>query len=257
MVLATSCQNPTGWAVYYGDTLKPRKLNAYGLVVLDRLYPYNIKRLKDNDTQVVAYVSLGEVTVNDPWYAKAKEEGLLLQENPHWKGSYVVDIRNPLWHQMIMEQVLPPLIARGFEGVMLDTLDSPLALEQQKPGMRAAAIGLVTEIREGYPQLILIQNRGYTVLEDTAPMLNYALAESTFTNYDSVQNKLLIRDQAEKDYALNYLRKAKAKAPGLRILGLEYWEPEDAKMRAQLSKEMCVNNMIPFISTRALNQIHP
>lgn len=256
LVFATSCQKPGGWAVYYGDTVKPRALTSYEMVVLDRLYPFSLKKLKKNDTKVIAYVSLGEITVNDPWYTKAKAEGLLLAENPGWKGSYVVDIRNPLWQQIVMEEVLPPLVSRGFNGFMLDTLDSPLVLEKEKPGMGKAAIQLVETIRKIYPAAVIIQNRGYEVLEETAPMLNYVLAESTFTNFDSAQKKHILRDPAEQQYALNYIRKAQAKAPAVRLLGLEYWDPADIKTEGQLIEKMSQNNMLPYISTRMLVQIH-
>jgi uncharacterized protein (TIGR01370 family) len=252
LVFTTSCQKPTGWAVYYGDTAKPKVFTSYKLVVLDRLYPFSLKRLIKNDTQVVGYVSLGEITVNDPWYQHAKAEGLLLQENPHWPGSYVVDIRNPLWQKMLLEEVIPPLIQRGFAGLMFDTLDSPVALEEQKPGMEKAAVQLVKAIREAYPHLLLIQNRGYHVLEETAPMLNYVLAESTFTNFDPAQQKHILRSKEEQDYALNYLYKAKAKAPAVGVLGLEYWDLTDVKTEEMLTKKMFENNMLPYISNRTL-----
>ena len=257
LVLTTACQKPSGWAIYYGDTAKPKAFTSYELVVLDRLYPFSLKRLKDNDTKVIAYVSLGEITINDPWFSRAKEAGLLLHENPSWAGSFVVDIRNPRWRDILFEEVLPPLLARGFDGIMLDTLDSPLALEQEQPGMRPAAVALVKAIREAYSQLIIIQNRGYDVLEQTAPLLNYALAESTFTNFDSTQRRYTLRDITEQQYALNYLHKAGAKAPAMRLLGLEYWEPADKKTRAQLVEKMNSYNILPYISTRKLNQERP
>ena len=256
LVFATSCQKPSGWAVYYGDTAKPKAFTAYELVVLDRLYPYSLKRLKKNETKVIAYVSLGEITVNDPWYAEAKAGGLLLHENSGWKGSYVVDIRNPLWQKIIIEEVLPPLVSRGFNGFMLDTLDSALVLEKDKPGMGKAAIQLVQMIRETYPAAVIIQNRGYEVLQETAPMLNYVLAESTFTNFDSARRKHVLREPVDQEYALNYIHKAQAKAPGMRLLGLEYWDPEDKKTQEQIKEKMSKNNMLPYISTRLLVEVH-
>lgn len=257
LAFATSCSEPVGWAAYYGDNASPRQLNDYGLVVLDRHYPYDLKTLKNNHTRVIGYLSIGEVTTGDPWFEKTKSNGLLLHENPRWKGSHTVDIRNPLWQQIILQEALPSLLSQGFEGVMLDTLDSPLALEKTKAGMHAAAKRLVKEIRQNYPQLIIIQNRGYEVLEDTAPDLNYVIAESTFTNVGGDDHKYLLREQAEQDYALNYLQKARAAAPKLRVLGLEYWDPSDKKMNVQLFEKMCKNNMLPFVSVPSLNQIKP
>lgn len=254
-----SCQKPSGWAVYYGSQTPTSVLEAYQLVVLDRLYPFDIAPLKGKGRQVLGYVSLGEVTVNDPWFARAQEGGIVGKENTFWKGSFTVDIRQPLWQQILLEEVLPPLFARGFDGVMLDTLDSPLLLEQLQPpqlGMIDAAERLVASIREAYPQAVIVQNRGYTALERTAPLLNYVLAESTFTAYDGATQKHYLRNEKDQRYALDFIHKAKLISPGLKVLGLEYWDITDAETIARLKEMMIKNKMLPYISTLALDKVH-
>lgn len=255
----SSCQKPSGWVVYYGAQAKPEVLEAYRIVVLDRLYPHDISTLKSPERQVLGYVSMGEVTIHDPWYARAKEGGLLGVENQYWKGSFTVNIRDPLWQKILEEEILPPLFARGFDGVMLDTLDSPLLLEQltpPEPGMRDAAEHLVARIRELYPEAVIVQNRGYTALEQTAPYLNYVLAESTFTGLDSATGKHYLRNEKDQRYALDFIHKARLTSPGLQVLGLEYWEQDDTETIRQLKEKMIKNRMLPYISTLALDKVH-
>ena len=255
MIFASACQKPEGWAVYYGGATPPEHLDSYAIVILDRLYPYDIQELKDEGVTVIGYISAGEVTVNDPWYEEVKAAGLLLKENPFWKGSFTVDIRNPLWQQILIEKAIPPLIAHGFDGIMLDTLDSPIVIDVNT--MKPAAAALVSSIRGAYPEQILIQNRGYQALEDTAPMLNYLIAESTFTSYDAVTKKHILSTKADQDWIFNYINKGKKISPTLKILGLEYWDVEDAKMTIELVNKMKNNGFLPYVSTMSLNKIYP
>lgn len=255
VVFASSCQKPEGWAAYYGAEAQPDDLSKYELVILDRLYPHDIQDLKKQGVRVIAYVSAGEVTVNDPWFEETKAGGLLLSENAFWKGSYTVDIRNPLWQKILLEQAIPPLMARGFDGVMLDTLDSPLAVNVNE--MRPAAFALVAAIRNAYPQQILIQNRGYQALEDTAPLLNYLIAESTFTDFDAVKKKHILRKKEDQDWILNYINKGKKESPTLKILGLEYWDVDDGKMKEVLVNRMKNNGFFPYVSTLLLDKVYP
>lgn len=255
MVFASACHKPEGWAVYYGGATPPEHLDSYAIVILDRLYPYDIRELQDSSVKVIGYISAGEVTVNDPWYAEAKEAGLLLQENPFWKGSFTVDIKNPLWQQILLEKAIPPLMARGFDGVMLDTLDSPLVAKNEM--INFAAIDLVRAIRENYPQTILIQNRGYEVLEDTAPMLNYLIAESTFTSFDAETKKHVLSKKEDREWILNYINKGKKQSPTLKILGLEYWDVDDDNIVQEIANQMKNNGFLPYVSTMELNKIYP
>lgn len=255
VIFASACHKPEGWAVYYGGATPPDDLDRYAIVILDRLYPYDIGDLKDSGVTVIGYISAGEVTVNDPWYEEAKAAGLLLSENPFWKGSFTVDIRNPLWQEILLEKAIPPLIARGFDGIMLDTLDSPLVVNVEE--MKPAATALVGAIRETYPQHILIQNRGYQALEDTAPMLNYLIAESTFTGYDAETKKHILSTKADQDWIFNFINKGKKISPTLKILGLEYWDVDDVKMTAELTNKMKNKGFIPYVSTLSLNKIYP
>ena len=257
MLLAGGCQKPFSWAIDYSAATRPYAFSQYSLVVVDRLYPYALAPLKEKGVKVVGYVSLGEVKAGDPWFEKAKAAGLVLAENPYWKGSYTVDIRKPEWQAIVLGDILPELVSKQFDGFMFDTLDSPLAQEAALPGMKAAAISLVWRIRNAYPKQVLIQNRGYTVLPEVAAALDYVLAESTFTDYDTAKEVYRHRDTEGTGYILKYIKQAQMISPRLQVLGLEYWNPEDHAGKQQIIDAMRLQGFFPYISTPKLDRIHP
>src|SRR3546814_15718708 len=83
-------------------------------------------------------MSLGEMASWRPDFAAVKASGVLLDENPHWPGSYFVDRRNPAWQKRILDTSAPAVWAQGFHGFFLDTVDDPGHLEPLDPGLRSA-----------------------------------------------------------------------------------------------------------------------
>ena len=74
------------------------------------------------------------------------------------------------------------MLAQGFSGIFLDTLDDAAELERQNPnlygGMRAAALELVKAIRGAWPKAVVMVNRAYDLLPDIAADINIELGES-------------------------------------------------------------------------------
>lgn len=261
MGLAGCAPRPFSWAAYYGADLPPSALTAFDLVVLDPKYPYSVQSLKAEGKTVLAYVSLGEVGEFDPWFTEKREAGLLLNENATWKGSHTVDIRSPLWKDRVLNQIIPDIYSKGYRGLMLDTIDSPLEAERANPalyqGMKEAAIDLVLAIHRQYPDLILAQNRGYAILPQVAPALDYVIAESTFTHYDIAADQPRLNDAAIRDQSLALLRAGQAVSPGLKVLALEYWNPADTGQVKSLYKTIRNFGFYPYISTVRLNVVYP
>jgi hypothetical protein len=88
-------------------------------------------------------------------------------------------------------------------------------------------------------------------------MLNYLIAESTFTGFDAVTKKHILSMKADQDWIFNYINKSKKTSPALKILGLEYWDVDDAKMTAELTNKMKNKGFLPYVSTLSLNKIYP
>ncbi len=77
---------------------------------------------------VIAYMSIGEAEDYRYYYPKSPEiADWLDRENPNWKGNYFVKYWRSAWQRIIFgdaNSYLDKIIAMGFDGVYLDTLDT-------------------------------------------------------------------------------------------------------------------------------------
>jgi hypothetical protein len=176
------------WAVYYSDVAQPKEFRGYDLVVFDGDVHPPLKPISANGSVVLGYLSLCEVERHRKWFTAARDSGLLVGENPNWRGSYFIDLRDARWRKIVVGQLVPEVLAQGFQGLFLDTLDDAADLERRDPrtfrGMKAAAVQLVRDIRTAAPTATLMVNRGYDLLPEIARSIDIVLGESVYGTYD-------------------------------------------------------------------------
>lgn len=259
--VAACSSSPFKWAVYYGRDLPPTAFDTYDLLILDPNYPFPLQTLKEKEKIVIAYISIGEVMESDPAFAKLKAQNLILSENTHWKGSHTVDVRSLEWERHLLDDIIPTILAKGYQGLMLDTVDSPLEAERANPkanaGMQQALVRLIRDIHARYPTQLLVMNRGYQLLPDVANDINYLLAESTFTHFDIKGDAPRMRTLDEQQNTLAAIQLAQQRSPKLKVLALEYWKPLEAPEIGGLYKTIRNLGFYPYISTIRLDSIPP
>ena len=258
-IAAGSTPAPLRWVVCYSDKPRPEQFREYDLVVLDSQSHPPLAALKRPGRILLAYLSLGEVAKDRPYFMEAKREGILLEENPNWAGSHFVDLRSSLWLRRVLEQLVPSILSSGFDGLFLDTLDDPVELERVDPvghhGMTAAAVDLVRRLRLSFPGSALMMNRGYGLLPEVAPLIDCLLGESLYSTYDSGRRKYLRVSAADYRYQLNLLRQAKRTNPALKLFSLDYWDLGDPREIRRIYALERANGLVPYVSTPALDQI--
>lgn len=247
------------WVVIYQNEPELASLASFDVVVLDAETKLSPFALRERKKRVFGYVSLGEVENHRAHYSKALEAQLTLKENKSWPGSYYVDVRNPEWARLLIEEVIPPMVRKGFNGLFLDTLDNVEDLENENPktylGMKDAAIELVRLIHAHYPTLSLIQNRGYQLLPHTAASIEYVLAECVHSCWNETQKKYVRVEEEGRAWQKSWLLKAKAVSPSLSILSLDYWDPADVLEVSTLYREAREQGFVPYVSVRALDRV--
>lgn len=249
------------WIVYYADREPPSTFDPYRLVVFDSEHHPRIDRLHDRGKTVVGYLSVGEVEEHRPWYREVAGWGILGKENPDWKGSRCVDPRDRRWTKMVVETLIPRLLHAGFDGVFLDTLDNAGDLERDASGKYAGAIEaaarLVAAIRRAWPDIVIVQNRGFEILPRTAPLIDYVLAESLAADWDFAKKRASLVAEAEYAKRLAPIRAAKRAAPKLQLLSLDYWDPTDADGIRRIYARQRANGLSPLVATVELDRIVP
>src|SRR5579871_95617 len=120
------------WIPFYGESADEQTLSAYDLVVLDPTFKGSKTAITQAGARICGYLSLAEIRTADAVYARL-DPAARLDENPAWPGTRRIDIRHKSWTDLVVTDIVPAIIAAGFTGLLLDTLDTPPYLERQNP----------------------------------------------------------------------------------------------------------------------------
>ena len=259
LLFAACSAGPKTWVAYYGADAPPEMMQDFDVVVVDPGYRGSISLLKARGAKVLAYLSIGEIATHHKAFLKAKQAGLLVRENVNWKGAWVVDVRNPAWQQMVVQELAPALLRRGFDGLFLDTIDSPIHLGHTEakrfPGMKQAAVRLVQALHAGHPQAALMLNGGLPIIGDVRDAVHMMAIESTKSTWDFKKKRPLWRSSTERRAGLARLAKARADNPDLKVFTLDYWDPADRKSVQRIYAAQRKHGFIPYVATIALTRV--
>jgi len=249
------------FVIYYAHEAASEAFDPYSLVVLDGSFETPIRALKARGARVLGYLSLGEVAEYRAHYRIAAEQGLLLHPNPQWPDSSMVDLRKDAWAALVTEVLVPEILDRGFDGLLLDTLDNAAYLESvdrdRFHGMTGAAIRLVRAIRERYPDTLLMMNRAYELLPALESEIDIELGESVRTDYDFGRRSYTTVDEATYREQVDLLQAAGKRRPELQILTIDYWDPSDRSGVASIYRAQRANGFHPYVATVELDRIVP
>jgi uncharacterized protein (TIGR01370 family) len=247
------------WVAYYSDQAPPEAFQRYSLLVLDSASHPPLSSLAANGKILLGYISLGEVENYRSWFTEVQAEGILLKENPNWKGSFYVDVRDPRWTERVLNRIIPGILAEKFTGIFLDTLDNPVELERADPerhrGMRSAAASLVCGIRARFPGITIMMNRAYELLPEVEPHIDMLLGECVITTYNFESQTYEFVPRAEYLEHRQILREAKKRRPSLRIFTLDYWNPSDHRVLRRIYRIQRANGFEPYVATIGLDRI--
>lgn len=251
---------PIRFAVFYGETTTA-PLDAYDLLVFESDRHPPLAPLRRRDKKLLGYLSIGEVHEGRPYFEAIRSQGLLVTRNESWAGAHMVDVRDARWRDRVVHALVPQVLRAGFTGVFLDTADSPIHLEREQPttyaGMTAATAELVLAIRRSFPDIAIMLNRGYEILEQVGGAIDMALGESVYADYDAETRRYRLVEPATYQLQVSWLKAAKARNPKLAVYSLDYWDPADTGGIARIYAEQRHNGFIPYVATVELDRIVP
>ena len=247
------------WAAYYDTKLPAEAFSDLDLVVFDRRYHPDFRHMKEN-TVILAYVSMGEVYGDVPEKHDLENDRALLTKNPNW-NSHAVDLTSEKWRRLVLGYV-DYALAHGFDGVMLDTVDSPLewaraTAPNRQVEMQKAAVSLIHAIREKYPDIKIMLNRGFQIAPQVIFDIDYLLAESVLSYKDELTGQY--RLVASKDYsdAVGQLHTIIARTDKVRVLTLDYWDMNDGHGVDKLYAMQRAAGFHPYVTTPDLHHFTP
>jgi polysaccharide biosynthesis protein PelA len=249
------------WGIDYGADTDPAVARTYDLLVLEPDHVRPIAPLRGPKARLLGYVSLGEVERRRPFVGALDRAGALKAPNANWPDARFVDLRHPLWTSLLLDEVIPQILAKGYDGIFMDTLDNAEAMEHADPanngGMIKAAANLVKAIRARFPQIMIMLNRGYALLPDAAAHIDVVLGEAMASRWNFSTERYEMTSVDDWLWQANLLRAAKQANSALILTTLDYWDTEDPKTIATLYEREREAAFHPYVATLALNRLLP
>ncbi|MEO0031189.1 MAG: hypothetical protein RIS94_947 [Pseudomonadota bacterium] len=252
---------PWRWAVDYGAVTDPALARQFDLLVLEPEHPRPIAPLRGPAARLLGYISLGEVEQSRPYADALRKAGVLRTANPNWPDARMIDLRKPEWTARVTEELVPEILAKGYDGIFIDTLDNAEAMERAHPlesaGMVAAAGNLVRQIRTRFPAITIMLNRAYALLPQSAPNVDIVLGEAMASRWDFAVKRYVMTSEQDWNWQADRLRAAKGANPAIRLAVLDYWNPADRTTIAALYRREREAGFSPYVATLALDRLHP
>ena len=245
----------TNWLCYYGDDRGVFSVPDTQFMVLDADTLGMVTDQEKAGRILLAYISLGEAEDFRWYWPEVKGASWILDENPNWAGDHYVDPRSPEWRDLVVKRIAPRLLRKGYDGFMLDTLDTVDALLNNDPlayeGAARGMVDIVKALREAYPDATIVANGGLSIVRGMAPYLDAVMYEGVRSTYDFGSKTYRRRTEGEAAWIKDRLaRVTKAKLP---LLALEYVNLEDADAVKSIKHEVRSLGYLPFISEISLH----
>lgn len=249
------------WAVDYGAETDPATARRYRLLVLEPDHDRAIASLRGPGATLLGYVSFGEVERQRPYVGALEQAGALLAPNPHWPDARMADLRHPAWRDVLIETIVPQVLAQGFDGIFIDTMDNAEAMETRDPagmkGMAAAGAALIAAVRARFPAMRIMLNRGYAILPGAARDVDYVLGEAMASRWNFAAKRYEALSGSDWEWQATRLRAAKARNPRVELMTLDYCDPADRAQVAALYAREREAGFRPYVSTLALDRLYP
>lgn len=249
------------WGIDYGPATDPLLARACRLLVLEPHHARPIAPLRGPGATLLGYVSFGEVERGRPYFAELDEAGALGAANPHWPDARTADLRHPAWRAAVVERIVPAVLALGYDGIFIDTMDNAEAMERQNPvanmGMMAAGATLIAAVRARFPAIRIMLNRGYAVLPAVARSIDQVLGEAMASRWNFASQRYELLSDADWRWQAERLRAGRAVNPALDLTTLDYWDPADPVQVAALYARERAAGFRPYVATLALDRLIP
>lgn len=200
----------------------------------DAMTAEDMQKFEEAGVWTIAYITLGEdysLNVGDGLGPGGYASYYLYDStdkpipNGDW-GSYYVDPGHPAWQEIVLNEV-QRLVDAGNDGIFMDTVDSV----DRFPETFNAMCNLILRIREEFPEIKMVLNRGFTVVPTLYEALDGVMFELFSTYYNLTTFKYDVLDEKSVQFMYNRsagvsILNAVRQKKYFPVFGLEYY-PRD------------------------------
>tara|TARA_R110001606_G_scaffold228969_1_gene377000 strand:+ start:1301 stop:4111 length:2811 start_codon:yes stop_codon:yes gene_type:complete len=254
---ANEAPNAPSVTFYYGNEPPVELLSQFDWIVVEaaNIDPTEQRLLKQHGGQPFAYVSIGEL---DSWRDTDTPlpSDALVTKNDAW-DSQVADLTHPAWRSFLIEEHVRPLWDAGYRGIFLDTLDSyrlfaPDGAEAER--QQAALIEIIHELREQFPGIQLLLNRGFEILEHVHGDIVGVAAESLYQGWNPSTNVFGAVPDEDQSWLYQQLTQVRDRYR-LPAIAIDYVPANNRALARETAQRIHAEGFIPWVSVPQLNQM--
>lgn len=234
-------------AYYYAHDFGDR-LMAFDLALVqpDTLTDRQIQDRLSAGKFTLVHLSLGEAEPGSAWFRSGQvETAWLLGRNETW-GTQYVDARQAGWQKLVVD-LAGQYLARGFDGLLLDAVDTGTLFPETQPGL----VALIKLLRQTYPGAVLVQNRGLAMVDEVASDLDGLLLENLTTQCDFSNNDCVYME----DPAALADAAAAGQSAGLVRFSLDFAPLDNSAVAYQATAKARQLGFIPVVTTLYLDTL--
>lgn len=240
---------------YHHESLPAEVLKVYDWVVLDADNPHlaTLRQTlpRGRQPRFLAYISVGEIEPYRGYFTALKPYALC--KNPTW-GSYVADLRCPEYLDFLLSTIIPEIVRRGFDGFLLDTLDSyELCVpEEEWQAFEKAEISFIQELRVRYPEKLIVINRGFAIVSEVAPYIDGFLCEGLYRGLDARKRYVAIPEEERRALLV---RLQNVQRWGIPVIVIDYVPPRSKKLAKEVVQKIAAHDFIPYVADKELSTV--
>ena len=243
------------WAFALGDPLEDpssvaARFGSYDLVVIDgeEASRATVAALQDDGAIVLGYLSVGSIEEGRSWSDAAAPYRLDRWEE--W-GEWYADVSRPELRSMLVDDVAPAMLRKGFDGLFLDNVDMVVGHPEQAAGMEQLVSSLSSLVRGG-GGLLFAQN-GPEVIDPYLPLLDGWNLEDVSATYSFATDTYEAVPQQTTSAATAALRKVADS--GLFVTATDYVAAGDHELAAAAVANACAAGALPFVADIGLTTV--
>jgi cysteinyl-tRNA synthetase, unknown class len=232
------------------ESLDATLLGRYGLVVVDGegVTESVVDALHAEGSIVLAYVSVGTIESYRSWYDEASPYKLELWDD--W-GEWYADTSQAGFRDLITGTVVPPMLAKGVDGLFLDNVDMITDHEAQASGMYVLVEALGSMVhRDGR---ILFAQNGEEIVDPLLDVLDGWNREDVTSTYDFDTESYRRVPADDSRYALDALQRIRA--AGVFTTATDYTASATSAIATESTANACAAGALSFVSNIGLTRI--
>lgn len=231
-------QNVKDYSLYYGAPTEQAiiHLKSKDLIIIEpQLFSkVQIQDIQSKGTIVIGYISVMETP---SWNSLRVKELLssdyLLKhgERVHFKqwDSYLMDLRQLHYRQLLLSEIKTSISDKGLDGMFLDTvgdIDDWIQDAATQTQTREAYRSFLQDVSNQYPELSMIQNRGFDTLDYALPYMDGLLWEDWRANWKEdtwIRTRVdRLRKEQKKGLTIFSIQLTKESSPGREARKLKF-----------------------------------